>query len=239
MDIPFFLPTSAGDLSAIATLPDGDPFTGPAVFLLPGDSARNRVNVLRDVARRVAAEGRPVMRFDYPGHGFSPTDGTPTRKDLIPIVVEAMDWFRSLTDQEEIAVAGTCLGARAAVLLAAADPRVTTAVSVGCPVRKRKPVKPKVRAGLAAVDAIGGRVATHLARGSRTKKISEGWQRGLVDDIVTASPRAHLEFVFGEKDEFYKDFQDLMASGDLSEEIRSAVEGYGSPRRATPWADER
>ncbi|HEU4481079.1 MAG TPA: alpha/beta fold hydrolase [Actinomycetota bacterium] len=223
MEIPFFLPTSAGDLSAIASLPDDGVLHGPSVFLLPGDSARNRVGVLRDVARRVADNRQPVMRFDYPGHGFSPIDATPTRKDLIPIIVEAMDWFSTQTGLTDVAVAGTCLGARAAVMLAAADDRVTTAVSVGCPIRKRKPVKPKVRAGLAAIDAIGGRVASHLARGSRTKTIGEGWQKGLVEDILTAAPRARVEFVFGELDEFYADFRDLMASGDIPEEVRDEL----------------
>lgn len=216
MDLPFYLPTSGGDLSCVASIPEFGELKDPAVVLLPGDNARNRVGVLRDVARGLAALQHPVLRFDYPGWGFSPTDAPGSRKELLPIVLEAVERFRTLTSCASIAVSGTCLGARGALMVAARIPGVTNTVAVGSPIRPRRPAGGKLAAGLATVDRIGGPMAERLAKlGSKTKVDGEGWQKGLLEDLDRAAERGRVELVFGGADEFYSDFLELSESGEL------------------------
>ncbi len=214
METPFFVP-AARDLAAMAAYPSDGELREPAIVLFAGDDSRNRVGVLRDAARALADLGHPVMRFDYPGIGMSPTEKMDKRWDLLPIALEACVWFREQTGLSRLALGGTCLGARAVLAVGAREPSVASVVGMGCPIRPRKRVNPRVRAGIVAIDAIGPRVVSKFTRGARTRDRGVGWEKGLIEDITCAAEHAVVSFLYGGEDEYYGDFDALIASGDL------------------------
>ena len=222
--IPFFLPTSRGTLSAVATLPAGVELKGPAVVMLPGDVvARARVSLLHHVAQDLARLGQPVLRFDYPGAGLAPTETVPPKDEAAEIVSEAARWFLDATGLDRVAEAGTCMGAHLALMTAASEPRVESVVAIGCPIRPRHKSKSRVRSSIAALDNIGTKVASRLTKGNR-RETGEGAYREVVTSIENAATHADLRFVYGEDDDFLGDFVELRGSTELSVATQERVE---------------
>ena len=208
-EIPLYFPTCRGDAAGIVSVPDRETDL-PAVLLLTGDAnSRTRVGVLADVARRLSGRGHPVLRFDYPGAGLSNSDVSPKHEELAVVALEAADWLLSQTGCSQLLTAGHCMGARFALVVAAYNEAVTRAVAVGCPIRKRQVIRSQVRTRLAAKSTLGPALSSVLTRGHRSKPAA-GWFPGLLQEIQTATPRAHLGFIYGSEDEFHADLRALL-----------------------------
>jgi pimeloyl-ACP methyl ester carboxylesterase len=225
VDVPLFVPTAAGAMSAMASVPESGRVRGPAVALLPGHEAeRVRIDALRDIAHALAAEGQPVISFDYPGIGMSPSKALP-RNEVPRVLGEACAWFLDKTGLSELALAGTCGGAALSLTIAARSPSVCAVVAQGLPLRLRRGrVKSRIRAGIAALDWVGPGVVAPLTRGSSVKYSETEWNLELVGDICAAATRARVELVFGENDRAYHDFLQLQLSERLLPEAANKLE---------------
>jgi pimeloyl-ACP methyl ester carboxylesterase len=119
---PVFFRAAGEDLFGIITEPAGEP-KGVALVLLPGGNfmpATHRDRLWVRIARRVAAQGYHALRFDY--HGVGESGGEiDTYRLARPFVDDVLAGVRCLQEQgvREVALAGTCFGARTA--LASAD----------------------------------------------------------------------------------------------------------------------
>jgi pimeloyl-ACP methyl ester carboxylesterase len=91
------------------------------------------------LARRMAALGHPVLRFDFSGTGDSGVrrDHRPLEECLVSESQEAMDWLEKTQGVHEFILMGLCSGAVNAVNTACVDPRVTGAVLINA--RPRTP----------------------------------------------------------------------------------------------------
>ena len=128
---------------------------GPAVALAAGgwlgtSSDRNRALVR--MARALADDGTPVVRFDY--HGVGDSDGVAGKFDLRrPFVSDlsaAVEWL-SANGHPSIVPIGICFGARTAMSVAASCPEsIAGLVLISCPLH--------VRAGRVA-EKIAGRLS--------------------------------------------------------------------------------
>jgi uncharacterized protein len=119
---PVYIPSAGDDLFGIITEPVGEP-KGTALVLLAGGQimpATHRNGLWVRIARRVAALGYHALRLDYHGVGESGGESERQRLDR-PFVDDVLAGVRCLQEQgvREIALAGTCFGARTA--LASAD----------------------------------------------------------------------------------------------------------------------
>lgn len=100
----------------------------PAVLLLNAGIIHrvgpNRLHV--DLARRLAAQGHTVLRFDLSGIG----DSEPREDHLAPLeaaladIGEAIDWLESSRQFRKVVLVGLCSGADQALIHASRDPRV-------------------------------------------------------------------------------------------------------------------
>lgn len=214
MEVPFFVPTSHGDLAVGATLDPGAlGTTEPVLFLPGGDHPRSRNRVRLEIARELALRGRAVFRLDYPGAGLSPIDKVP-RGDTVDVLLEVVTWVRQATGSDTLAVGGTCGGARHAIALSARDHSVSSVVAIDCPIARRRKTGRRLRAGIAAIDPLGGRVASVLAAGGRGGEANE-WFPGLIEDLAEATKTARIAFVYGGNDIFYGHLKRLITEEGL------------------------
>lgn len=90
----------------------------------------NRLHV--QLARRLAAAGFPVLRFDFSGIGDSKprTDNRPFLDAAVEETRAAMDFLQSSRGVEQFVLAGICSGADSALRAACGDERVTGAVLI-------------------------------------------------------------------------------------------------------------
>lgn len=113
---------------------DGDPRAYPAV-LLTNAGLIHRIGPRRlyvALARRLAAEGRLVLRFDLSGIGDSESrrDGLPVVQGVVQDTVEAMDHLTERFGVERFVLIGICSGAKVSFKVASGDERVTGVVLV-------------------------------------------------------------------------------------------------------------
>lgn len=220
LEIPLFVPTSAGRVFGIVTLPDdGSPLIGPGVVLLPGGRAGAGVlPLLQSVARRLAERGQPVFRFDYPGAGLSASEPAVPRSELRALVQELCDWFVIESGIEELAVAGRCGGARLALAMPRVDARVRVCVGA---VPFFDLGGWSLRSTIAALDAKGPRLARRLIQAPRAERAREEprdrktLEAELVEDLRAAAERAATTLVFGEHDLLRTQFSDLVSARGL------------------------
>jgi pimeloyl-ACP methyl ester carboxylesterase len=100
----------------------------PGVLLL-NSGILHRVGACRQnvrIARRLAAAGCPVLRFDYSGIGDSEVrrDHLSFEESAVVETVEAMNYLASVSDSREFVLLGLCSGADMAFETAKADARV-------------------------------------------------------------------------------------------------------------------
>jgi pimeloyl-ACP methyl ester carboxylesterase len=219
---PIFIPTSYGDVSASVLVPEE--VRGEPIMVIPGgNNPRVRDQVTRNVALRLAAMGRPVLRMDHPGAGTSPV--STGKKDKPRVLEEVCTEFLDLCGSEKLTIIGTCGGAMAALAIAQDMERVATVLTIACPFRARGKDKRRVRAGVAAVDAIGGKLAKALAAGhDREPTTLLSKLEGVVGAMPSVVERTRLVFLYGEDDEFLEDYKWLTASGTVSEAVADKME---------------
>jgi hypothetical protein len=127
-----FGPTKA--LSGILTEPAGGGAGRPAVLLLNAGLLHrvgpNRLYVT--LARRLAAAGLPVLRFDYSGLGESEPrrDELTLEQSMLAEGIEAMSFLAASGVAERFVPMGLCAGAEQSQRLAHADARVVGAVLI-------------------------------------------------------------------------------------------------------------
>jgi hypothetical protein len=128
-----FGPTKS--LSGILTEPAGGGGTGrPAVLLLNAGLLHrvgpNRLYVM--LARRLAAAGLPVLRFDYSGLGESEPrrDELTLEQSMLADGIEAMNFLAGAGVAERFVPMGLCAGAEQSQRLAHEDPRVVGAALI-------------------------------------------------------------------------------------------------------------
>ncbi|MBL8290094.1 MAG: alpha/beta fold hydrolase [Rubrivivax sp.] len=110
-------------VSAAAAGPGAVPFVLFNAGVIPR-LGPHRMNV--KLARALAAQGHPVLRFDLSGHGDSPpasSGGDPQRQGERDLVA-ALDHLEAATGARRFALIGVCSGAVQAYHVALADPRV-------------------------------------------------------------------------------------------------------------------
>jgi pimeloyl-ACP methyl ester carboxylesterase len=121
-------------LSGVLTEPPQGRTGLPAALLLNAGFLHrvgpNRLYVT--LARRLAALGVPVLRFDYSGLGESPPreDGLPLKQTLLTEGIEAMDFLVASGVADEFVPMGLCWGGENAQRLAGADDRVVGAALI-------------------------------------------------------------------------------------------------------------
>lgn len=117
------------DMLGILTLPaPGTPMRHIGVMVVVG-GAQYRVGSHRQfvrLARRLAAAGHPVLRFDLPGMGDSPGEPVPFENTALHIAAAVEAMLRA-TPVRHAVLWGLCDGASASLLYmqATQDPRVT------------------------------------------------------------------------------------------------------------------
>jgi pimeloyl-ACP methyl ester carboxylesterase len=110
-------------------------YAGPQrpAILMANVGILHRVGPFRlyvDLARRLAALGFPVLRFDHSGLGDSSTvrDGRSNRDRFLPEMQQAMELVTKKTGATRFGIVGLCSGADAAHWVAVAEPRVESVV---------------------------------------------------------------------------------------------------------------
>lgn len=126
-----------GALFGVSTEPD--PAAGPAgerpTVLLLNAGVVHHIGPHRQsvaIARRLAAEGFPVMRFDLAGLGESEPrrDALPFEAGAVSDVKEAMDHLEKTRGASRFVLMGLCSGADTSFLTACEDARVVGAVLI-------------------------------------------------------------------------------------------------------------
>ena len=220
-DIPFYIPTSVGDLAAIARVPPTG-IDGPPLLLLAGrDSPRSKERVRWEIARDLAGVGRPCFRVDYPGVGLSSTRALSTEL-TVDVLLEVAAWIRTVCETSKIAVGGMCAGAITAVSLAARDPAIDSVLAVSLPFflrdRSRFDIHvERARAAIAAVDPIGTRRVERLEKRRRNRRLE--WRPGLREDLVNATTTARVGLLYGTEDAYYWDFVAGREDGRIPPEV--------------------
>ena len=123
------------------TLPGGVPATfylpgtedgAPAPVVVMGHGYSGDRTTMSSLARSLAEAGYAVVAIDFRGHGAN-DNGTSAPGDRADDLAAAVDWAEDApeVDGARIGVLGHSMGARAALDLAARDPRVTATIVLG------------------------------------------------------------------------------------------------------------
>jgi len=143
IDEPVFFPEPDNTYFGILSVPTSSEQETTGIVLLSGTFGgtttigRNRMWV--KMARRLAGQGLPVLRFDYAGLGDSVGEMVcyELETPAVPELNAAFDLLASRGATEFIVV-GTCYGSRTALVGSAGDPRVKGVFLLVPPVRSGK-----------------------------------------------------------------------------------------------------
>ena len=136
-DVPDFLSSPGGDLAAVWSLPAGTPAPIGVVLLSAGGhvvhSQSNRWGYR--LARSLASEGFPVLRFDYAGTGDSAGEADNFALDD-PSTADVRSAVAAMSQGvDRVLLIGHCYGARGAFELATENPAVAGIYAIAPPVR--------------------------------------------------------------------------------------------------------
>lgn len=180
-----WLPTIHGPVLAVVTTPRQP--AGGAVVLCPGGwhgTGTNRNRLLPRLARRLATEGRTVLRMDW--HGVGESHGELSRYDLATPFVEevgaAVDHLAA-AGHARVTLVGVCFGANSALAAAPSHvERLDGVALVSFPVPDRVPHREREVSTLgmlrlAADPALLQTVADPSARRLYRRKLRTRWRR--------------------------------------------------------------
>jgi alpha/beta superfamily hydrolase len=237
---PVFFPAAGEDLFGIITEPTAKS-NGIGLVLVPGGiaGAPNRNGLSVRIARRIASLGYHTLRFDYHGVGESSGEIESYRLDQ-PFVDDVLAAVRCLDDHgvQEIALAGTCFGARTALAAADRIPQLRGVVLLAPPVHDFEMGTPAIEATpmshylrrafslLALRDLLDARRRRRYLRVARTKmravlpstrvlpQARHGAARGVSplfsEPLVGLATRGTpVLLAYGTEDEFYEPFREL------------------------------
>jgi alpha/beta superfamily hydrolase len=113
----------------ILSRPTAEPAEARPIVLVLNSGVIHRVGHNRmyvTLARRLAAQGYTVLRFDLAGIGDSEKrpDTLSTADGALADIREVMDWLEASLPARPVAVIGLCIGAYLGVLYGGRDPRV-------------------------------------------------------------------------------------------------------------------
>jgi pimeloyl-ACP methyl ester carboxylesterase len=205
-DQPVRLP---GGKIGIITRPTGDPAEPRRIVLALNTGVIHRVGHGRmyvTLARRLAAQGNTVLRFDLSGIGDSEkrADALSTTDGALADIREVLDWLEAAMPGTPVVLIGLCTGAHLAVLHGGIDPRVEAAVLLD-PFIPRTPMfhvnyhvnyyVQRVRRGVlnrSSWSGVGRRLWSVIAR--RYQGEAEGSLEQIVHQGFEDAPvRAHIE----------------------------------------------
>jgi pimeloyl-ACP methyl ester carboxylesterase len=154
------------------------------------------------MARTLAAEGLPVVRFDY--HGVGDSDGIAEAFDLRrPFVSDLTPVVRRLTadDDHPVVPVGICFGARTAMAFAASCPQsIAGLVLVSCPLSVRR-------------GSVAEKLAGRLTYGEMLRRAVRFDPRQLSDPTVRRAVTKGLRAVWRAR---------IMGRGPVAESMRSS-----------------
>jgi pimeloyl-ACP methyl ester carboxylesterase len=166
MEEPIRVKSGSRELFGMLHTPDGVP--SRAMILVVNSRVEYRVGPHRfyvRAARRWTDRGFSVMRLDHPGNGDSPGDEDYPHMDSFPVesVVDAVDFLRAKSGDQDIVLAGLCMGARNALYSAARSRGVAHLLAFGMPfsdvtpdIGVRTPTETKVVGTAVARKAMSG-----------------------------------------------------------------------------------
>jgi uncharacterized protein len=237
---PVFFRAAGEDLFGIITEPTARS-NGLGLVFVPGGVAaapnRNRLSVR--IARRIASLGFHALRFDYHGVGESSGEIESYRLDQ-PFVEDVLAAVRCLHDHgvQEIALTGTCFGARTALAAADRIPRLRGVAllappvhdfEMGTPAIEATPMSDYLRRAFsrgALLDLLDARRRRRYLRVARTKmravlpsrralppagrRTARGVSPRFSEPLAGLAARGTpVLLAYGTEDEFYGPFCDL------------------------------
>jgi alpha/beta superfamily hydrolase len=171
-----------GTLRGIVAKPAQAPPSGRAVILLNagavGYIGPNRLYV--DLARKLAARGDLVLRFDLSGIGESDTrpgavENTVYGEHALRDVGAAVAWMRQQQGVRTVAVAGLCSGAYHGLKAAIAGQPIDTVIAINPLTFDYKPGMP--------LDFAAFRVTADAQRYAQSARSTESWKKLLRGDV--------------------------------------------------------
>ncbi len=194
--------TTEGGLVGLITHPSSDEVeSGPAVLILNSGNIHRvgtgRMSVI--LARRLAAHGAFVLRFDHSGVGDSPPrrDGLDLEEGRVREIIDVMDALQERYGVERFVVHGLCTGARDAFHAALQDERIVGLVQIdGFAYRNLRFYLRKMGRRLgdlpSVVRGVGRRMGI-VPRPERSTPADDMW----VEEWSGYPPRAEVEEGFG------------------------------------------
>jgi pimeloyl-ACP methyl ester carboxylesterase len=178
---------------------DAEP--GPTVLILNSGNIHRvgtgRMSVI--LARRLAAQGHPVFRFDHSGVGDSPPrrDGLDLEEGRILEIVDVMDALQERFGMDRFVVHGLCTGARDAFHASLKDERIVGLIQIdGFAYRNFRFYLRKVGRRLgdlpSVVRGVGRRIGI-VPRPEQSTPADDMW----VEEWSGYPPRAEVEEGFG------------------------------------------
>lgn len=208
---PVFVPCGDEHLAAVITVPDGVEARGLVVLLTGASAARShRFQLWTRTARRLAEEhALASVRFDYRGTGDSSGSLREWRIANPPIdqVLAVARFAQRAVGVDRVAVAGNCLGARLALMMAAQMPECIGAFCMRTPLLEPSRLndsldrvrRGKVWSWVRSVRPLHRALAAPLAR---RKKRSGTGVRG---SMTRALARGRLLFLYCRDDFTFSD----------------------------------
>ena len=204
---PVFIPHRRERLGGVITLGDDDATRGVVLLITGLGAPRSHQHRLwTTLARRLAAHRLATIRFDYLGMGDSTSfmldDGPLDRGSLVDQARSALSTAVRGTRNQRIAVVGNCVGARAALEVAAGARDCVGAV---CILPALAPPGFSARAGSRLANT---RLGSALLRSGTARRMIRTAGPGLGDpidaDLLRVLPAAlrhgRVLFLYGERD---------------------------------------